>query len=125
MQSNINYLPRQRIRSALSSLKSLSAVIYKRLPGYISNAQYLSLTVASQMKRLSAPYKQWLKRTSVFTSILILDQTILRLSSIQLDFWYPLVVAVIFCSTTLLWWSVVAEEKMNGLRSIISRLGSK
>src|SRR5260370_22664408 len=112
MQSNTNSSKRKTIQSALSSLKSLRNGIFKQSPVYISNVLRTGRTAVLQTRRFSKPYKTWLGQTSVFTSILILDQMILRSFSIQLDFWYPHVVAVIFCSTTLLWLLVALEGKL-------------
>src|SRR5712664_2299135 len=125
MQSNTNSYQKQTIRSALSFLKNLKNAIYKHWPAFSYNVQRTCLTAILQTHRLSKPYKTWLGWTSAFTSILILDQTILRSFSIQLDFWYPHVVVGIFSSTTLLWLLVVLKGKMKELRSIISPPASK
>src|SRR6266446_3531120 len=119
MQSNTNFSARQQVMLALSSLKSLSADIYKQLPAFSSNVLRTCRIAVSQTQKLSKPYRTWLGWTSVFTSTLTLDQMILRSFSIPLDFWYPHVVAVIFFSTTLLWLLVVLEGKMKGLHSTI------
>src|SRR6266446_3001921 len=125
MQSNTNFSARQQVMLALSSLKSLSADIYKQLPAFSSDVPRICRIAVSQTQKLSRPYKTWLGWTSVFTSILTLDQMILRFSSIPLDFWYPHVVAITFFSTTSLWVLVVLEGKMKGLFSTIFPLDSK
>src|SRR5882762_2044690 len=125
MQSNTSSLRRQRILLAQSSLKNRSAGIYRRLRAFISLVPPTCRIVVSLTRKLSKPYRTWLGRMSVFTSILTLDQMILRLFSIQLDFWYPHVVAVTFFSTTSLWLLVVLEGKMKEFRSTISQLVSK
>src|SRR6266704_5754844 len=125
MQSNTNSSEKPTIPSAPSSWKNLRSAIYRHWPAFIFHAQLTFLTVVSATRKLSKPYKTWLGRTSAFTSILILDQMILRSYSIPLDFWYPHVVAVTFCSTTLLWLLVVLEGKVQQMRSTISSLVSK
>src|SRR6266403_5860743 len=125
MQSNTNSYQKPTIQSVLSSLKSLRSAISKRLPAFISSVRHIFLTAVSVTRRHSKPYKTWLGRTSVFTSILILDQTILRSYSIPLDFWYPHVVAVIFFSTTSLWLLVVLEGRLQQMLSIIWSHDSK
>src|SRR6266436_5635963 len=125
MQSNTNSYQKPTIRLALSFLKSLSVAIYKLSREFISNAPHIFRTVMLRTMKHSKPYKTWLGWMSAFTSILILDQMILRSFSIQLDFWYPHVVVGIFSSTTLLWLLVVWEEKMLRLLSTISSPDSK
>src|SRR6266446_1773674 len=125
MQSNTNFSARQQVMLALSSLKSLSADIYKQLPAFSSDVLRICRIAVSQTQKLSRPYKTWLGWTSVFTSILTLDQMILRSFSIPLDFWYPHVVVATFFSTTLLWLLVVSEGKMQRLHSTTSPPDSK
>src|SRR6266478_8411634 len=115
MQSNTNSYQKPTIRLALSFLKSLSVAIYKLSREFISNAPHIFRTAMLQTMKHSKPYKTWLGWTSAFTSILILDQMILRSFSIQLDFWYPHAVVVIFFSTTSLWLLLVLEGKMSAL----------
>src|SRR5258706_8578487 len=119
MQSNINYSWKRRMQLARSSWKSLSADIYKLCQVFTCNVLPTFQTVVSQTRKLSKPYRTWLGWTSVFTSILTLDQMILRSFSIPLDFWYPHVVVVIFFSTTSLWLLLVLEGKMSALHSTI------
>src|SRR3569833_116945 len=125
MQSSTSYFLRRTSQLGRYSWRNRRSVIYKPLQEFTCSALLTCLTVVYQMQKLFAPYKTWLGWTSVCTSILTLDQMILRLSSIPLDFWYPHVVAGIFFSTTLLWLLVVLEEKTKGLASTISRLVSK
>src|SRR6266849_3010766 len=125
MQSNISSSRRQRILSALSSLKNRSVDTYKLLLVYILLGLLICQIAVSRTMKLSGQYKTWLGWMSAFTSTLILDQTILRSFSIPLDFWYPHVVAVIFFSTTSLWLLVVSEAKTKELLSIIFRRDSK
>src|SRR5258706_3506171 len=102
-----------------SAWKSLRGDTYKLLQVFTSSVPHISRTAVSQTLKLSKPYRTWLGWTSVFTSILTLDQMILRSFSIPLDFWYPHVVVVIFFSTTSLWLLLVLEGKMSALHSTI------
>src|SRR5258708_1438557 len=119
MQSSTRSLLKLRTHLARSSLKSLSEGIFKLSLEFISDVPRICRTAMLQTRKLSKPYRTWLGWTSAFTSILTLDQMILRSFSIPLDFWYPHVVAVIFFSTTSLWLLVVLEGKMKGLHSTI------
>src|SRR6266404_1675525 len=120
MQSNTNSSQKQTIRSALSSSKNISADISKLSQEFIYNVPHIFRTAMLQTRKLSKPYRTWLGWMSAFTSILTLDQMILRSFSIQLDFWYPHVVVATFFSTTLLWLLVVSEGKMQRLHSTTS-----
>src|SRR6266852_1400101 len=120
MQSNINFLKKHWIILALSFLRNRSADTFRLLQVFILDVLRTYPIVVSQIRKFSKPYKTWLGWTSAFTSILILDQMILRSFLIPLDFWYPHVVAVTFFSTTSLWLLVVSEGKMKELASIIS-----
>src|SRR5260370_3446004 len=113
MQSNINYSWKRRMQLAQSSWKSLRGDTYKLLQVFTSSVPHISRTAVSQTRKLSKPYRRWLGWMSVFTSILTLDQMILRSFSIQLDFWYPHVVVAPFFSPTFLCFLEFSKGKMH------------
>src|SRR3569833_1821205 len=93
MQSSTSYFLRRTSQLGRYSWRNRRSVIYKPLQEFTCSALLTCLTVVYQMQKLFAPYKTWLGWTSVCTSILTLDQMILRLSSIPFDFWFSFVVS--------------------------------
>src|SRR5882672_569323 len=100
------------MQSVLSSLKNLRSDISRRLPGYISRCQSIYRIVMLATRKHSLLHKKSYATMSGFTSILILDQMILRLFSIRLDFWYPRVTVAIFFLTISLWLLADSTAKM-------------